>query len=320
MIRFISGNDLFLLGRRRRELQEAFLASSPEAELFVFDFEDQGRPEDVNRFFQACEAGLFAAPKMLIAFHPLALAAEAGERLEKFLETAALTERDDVTLLFIEPGNPKKSDPLMKWFAKHAQSEVLAALEERGQEKLVLEELARLGSGARFSREGLRLFLARAGKDTANLCTELEKLALYRAGEEIRPADVELMVGSDKEDTVFQALDALARGDRGTALLLFRNAAENKEGVLPLLALCAWQLRQFMMVREASDSGLRESGQIAKQTGISPFVAGKALRVTGEFPLARTRRGLRMLAEADQEIKRGDTDSLLALDLFISRL
>lgn len=57
MIIFLHGEDEFLVLRRKRALVQAFTKKYPAGEVFTFDFEDQGRPEDVKRALGACEGG-----------------------------------------------------------------------------------------------------------------------------------------------------------------------------------------------------------------------------------------------------------------------
>ncbi|MFZ2299781.1 MAG: DNA polymerase III subunit delta [Candidatus Moraniibacteriota bacterium] len=317
MLLLIHGEDGFLVNERRRALQDAFARKYPLAEAFIFDFEDQGTADDVRRALGACEGGLFATKKMIVFLHPFALG-ETGEKLLlDFLGHFVQKTETEVTLLFVSPGKTKKTHPLARFLAKHATEEVLGKLEEKAVTAHIRRELALIDAGAGFTHEALRIFIASVGIDTARIRTELGKLATFKPGGTFEAADVLLLVGAVPENAIFEALDALGRGDKKRALLLFHREASGPEGAHPILAMCAWQARRLLLVREAFDRGIRRVPDVAAETKLPPFAVQKMLGTIGLLPLARIKRGLAMLSDFDTQFKRGAMDPHVALDLFV---
>ena len=132
--------------------------------------------------------------------------------------------------------------------------------------------------------------------------------------------DILLFLRPSSETTIFQALDAMSRGERQRAFLLFteEQAGESKqESVYGLLSMCAWQLRRLIQIREAFDQGIRDAAGIARETKLPPFAVQNALRSLGGLPLSRLTSGLILLADMDAAMKIGELDPGVALDTFV---
>ena len=318
MLLFIHGEDVFRVNERRGVFQKAFAKKYPQAEFFVFDFEDQGTPDDVRRALGACETGLFATEKMVVFLHPFELGDTTEKLLLDFLESFVEKAESETALLFVHPGKIKKTHPLARFLAKHTDNEeVCAKPETKNIAAYIKRELAAIDATAGFSRDALFLFVSSLGDDTGRIRTELEKLAAYKPGGVFEAVDVTLLTGSVAENVIFEALDALGRGDKKRALVLFHREASGTEGAHPLLAMCAWQARRLLQVREAFDKGIRRAPDIASATKLQPFAVQKMLGTIDHFPLPRIKNGLAMLSDFDTAFKQGAMDPLVALDLFI---
>lgn len=321
MFLFIHGEDGFLVNRRKLALQKAFAQKYSGADIFTFDFEDQGTVEDVRRALLACEEGLFAARKMVIFLHPFELSETAEKFLLAFLNNFTKKISTAVTLMFVHPEKIKKTHSLARFLAKHSdKEEVLEKLQEKNTAVFIQRELASIDARASFSPSAMRLFSDSLGTDTARIVSELGKLAVFKPGSRFEVDDVALLVSAMAERAIFPALDALVYGEKERALLLLRREALGSEGVYPVLAMCAWQVRRLLLVREAFDHGIQGTSAIAAQTKLPPFVVQKMLGAVKNFSLVRIKRGLTMLSDFDTVLKRGGMDPSVALDLFVWKL
>lgn len=318
MILFLHGEDGFLVNRRRLALQKAFAQKYPEADIFTFDFEDNGTPEDVRRALSACEEGLFAARKMVIFLHPFELGETTEKLLLAFLENFARKEVPEITLLFVHPEKIKKTHKLARFLEKHSnKTDVFEKLQEKNIAAFIKNELKAIDDKASFSFSALRMFSDSLGNDTARIVAELEKLSAFKPGGVFEESDVLLLTGIAAEKNIFSALDALSRDDKKRALFLLRREADSLENTLKTLAMCAWQARRMILVREMFDKGMRSASDIAARTKLQLFAVQKMFGVINNFPLSRIKRGLAMLSDFDTEFKRGGMDPRVALDLFI---
>lgn len=297
---------------------QAFARKYPTGETFVFDFEDEGRPEDVRRALDACEGGLFATEKMIVFLHPLVLVETAEKRLLQFLKENVATLPKHTILLFVHVGKLKKTHPVTKaLLAKMDKEEVYDALDGRALRSLMTKELAAFNGAVRFDAPALELFLAATQGDMARMFSEMEKLALFKSEGQITVADVELLIAAPEEQNIFLALDALGRGDRRQALFLFRKESSRPEGVFPVLSMCAWQVRRLLLVRDAYDRGIRRPSDIASATKLPPFTVQKAMATIEHFPLTRLKKSLALLSDIDTDLKQGKADPAVSLDLFV---
>lgn len=318
MILFLHGEDAFRVNERRNVFQKTFAKKYPHAEFFVFDFEDQGTLEDVRRALGACEGGLFVTQKMIVFLHPFELGEVSEKLLLDFLEKFREKPETEVALLFVSPGKTRKTHPLARFLAKYAdKEEVLEKPDEKNMAAYIKRELSLIDAEAIFSREALSVFAASLGTDTARIRSELTKLSTFKPGGVFEVSDVALLVGAAPENAIFEALDALGRGDKKRALFLFHREASGSEGAHPILAMCAWQTRRLLLVREMFDRGVQRAPDIASQTKLPPFAVQKMLGTINNFPLARIKKGLLMLCDFDTEFKRGGMDPYVALDLFV---
>jgi DNA polymerase III delta subunit len=318
MLFFLHGEDIFRVNERQSVFQKTFAKKYPQAEFFVFDFEDEGSPDGVKRGLASCEEGLFATQKMVTFLHPFVLGQPQEKHLLDFLERFIKKTDTEVALLFVNPGKIKKTHPLAKFLAKYAdKEEIIERLEEKNIAAYVKRELAIIDAQARFSPLALELFILSLGVATQNIRTELQKLSTFKPGGVFETEDIRLFVGSAKEVVIFEALDSLGRGDKKRALLLFHREAVGSEGAYPLLSMCAWQARRLLLVREMFDHGIRRTGDIAAQTKLPPFAVQKMLGTINNFSLQRIKNGLSLLSQFDAQLKVGTMDPLVALDLFI---
>lgn len=147
--------------------------------------------------------------------------------------------------------------------------------------------------------------------------SELEKLALYAAGRSIRAQDVALLVTPISLDSVFAFVDALAgrQGPAATSQLhRFLNAGEPP---LRLLSMIVRQFRLLVRTRALLEKAT-QAEDLASTLGVPPFVAAKLARQAQRFSAPFLRQALVRLRDVDHAIKTGQTDPVLALDLFVA--
>ncbi len=317
MVIFLHGEDDFLVGRRKRALVKAFQKKYVQAEVFVFDFEDQGTPEDIRRALSSCESGLFAAEKMVVFLHPFVLGEGAEKILVEFLKQQTKRVEEKNILLFVHGGKVKKTHPLTSALLKVVDTEEMIEVPKGKEAMFVRKELARLNPELTLHSHPLTLFLEATGNNTARMVSELEKLAAFKERGDITADDIRLLLEPPQGQVIFEALDALGRGDKKRALFLFHREVTKPGGAFPVLALCAWQVRRLLLVREAYDRGMRRPADVAQETKLAPFAVQKIFTSIEHFPLARIKQGIILLSDIDTQLKQGKADPLVALDMFV---
>jgi DNA polymerase III subunit delta len=313
MITLLTGPDHALLISKKRALKSAFLAHHTNGQVVEFDFSDDASARRLKVVYEASESDLFSQPKCLILDTPSMFT----EDIRKALISLITEKSEQVEWILIEPGNLKKTELYTKALLSLPKIEVVHAEipSDDERKKLIGELLSTAPEELRLNQKATVLFLERVGKDTAKLESEIEKLIVYKGSGVITVEDVELLLEPTLEDTAFLALDALAKGEREKATLLFHNAFLWKKDALPILGLCTWQIRQLILLREVYDTGVRQDRILANQSGVSPFVASKLSRVLESFPLSRLKQAHALIREYDSGIKRGLIEQGVAIDL-----
>lgn len=316
MIVLLSGKDRFRLMRRRSELKRAFREECPDGES-VSIYANEEPPHVAKRIADAGAADLFGAPRLVDIEGAFGLPDDEKERICDALKKAIASSR----FVFTSDTAAKPRDPLASFLKKHADTvEEFPILSHEEAREFLAAEARTVSGDVSFSRSAADRLIALFPGDSASLSGYAKTLASYRQTGEIGLPDVELFVSGNPKEKVFAALDALVSGDRGKAIaMLLGESRADSGGVPKLFGLVAWQLRELLKVRGEHDRGVMRSADIAKATGMHPFVVGRLLSRMSGFPLARLRDGFSLLTSLDADLKVGRIDPDLALTLFVKK-
>lgn len=160
---------------------------------------------------------------------------------------------------------------------------------------------------------------------------ELQKLAVWAgAGGKVSAELVRETVGGWRTRTMWDALDAVADGDAGTALTLLNQLLRGGDHPLALFGQMAWSLRRYGMATEIVYQQLRASKRPRLSSAISEagfYARGSEMdKATARLKSMGSKRSgkiLDWLREADLSLKRshstGDRGRLV-LELMIAKL
>lgn len=158
------------------------------------------------------------------------------------------------------------------------------------------------------------------GADVGRIAVELEKLSLY--GKPITAADLPLLVPDARQSTIFALVNALGRRDRARSLDTL-DALVREGEYLPLaLTFLAGQFRMALVAKEAN---LRSAQQVQghfQKTGV-PMWGSRADQVwstAGKFSKEQLERGLKLIFEADRDLRSARPDDRTVLESFVVRL
>ena len=94
------------------------------------------------------------------------------------------------------------------------------------------------------------------GNNLNLLSREIEKLATYKNKGEITGNDVDLLVKSKIDTDIFKTVDALARGDKKTALKMLHDHLDDGEDPFYLLSMYFYQFRNLVKVKPLAEKNL----------------------------------------------------------------
>ncbi len=159
------------------------------------------------------------------------------------------------------------------------------------------------------------------GTDLHTLNNELEKLALYVAGQRpVQTADIELLVPYTEEAENFGLTNAIGQRNVRRAYDQLHKLLDEGKHPMAILGLIAAQIRGLLEVKDMAERGLSPP-EIAKIKGWnSDYPARMRLKEAAKFSMVRLEEVLEQLLQIDLDIKTGRVDSLLALDVLVARL
>jgi DNA polymerase III subunit delta len=189
------------------------------------------------------------------------------ENLETYLENPSPT---GVLLLVPEsfPGNTR--------LAKKAKKigQVISCEPVKAQNlPRYLAEYAKQTHGVTLAPDAAALLVELGGDDSGMLCSEVDKLAAYVADPEhdrkrIEAADVQTLVGNNRQFNVFNVIDVMTQGQAGLALkLLEQMLSQDRDAQYKAVGAFAWHFRRLYNGRLMLDQNVPER-QVIQQLRI----------------------------------------------------
>ncbi len=295
-----------------------------------------GRQVTLADLLHACDALPFLAEKRLVIVEGLASRLSSPEE-EKVLSSAAkgkgllkdivgyLSRLPETTcLILVENETVKENHPLYKEtaargkeFAKH-----FPLLQGADLERWISQRAKR--KGAQIDSQAVKELTIYAGSNTRLLDIELEKLATYMGGKQpIRVEDVHRLVSYVREESIFRLVDALGERNGPAAIQVLHQLMEDSPEpsyALYVLSMIARQFRLLMQAKEMVEQRL-PAVEIMKVLHLSHrFILDKLLLQARNFSLDRLKALYRKLQRIDVDIKTGNMETALALDLFVAEV
>lgn len=170
-----------------------------------------------------------------------------------------------------------------------------------------------------FHDQTVRTLVELTKQNMDHLDKELIKIRDYFSDASERELTPQLMgdlVPSAIEDNVFLLTEALANRHLEMAYHVYSDLMKQKEEPIKLIVIIANQFRLFKQVQLLQAGGMREK-DIASELDVHPYRVKIAMGQARRFKADELDGIIRQLAEADLQIKTGQVDGQLALELFI---
>ena len=321
MIIFLYGEDEFRSQRKLAEIKNKFLEKSKEgANLSLFDYLEKSYDLD-EIILKASSEGLFS-PKQLIIIKNLLISKKdiSDEKLLDFLKRKGEGEFQNVVLVFWEGADFDKKYPLAKFLLKAGKCQEFELLEGAKLKSWMISEIGKVGKGkVSISPEAVEKLSVYVGNDLKLLSKEIEKLVSYKDSGEIKDEDVEKLVKSKIDTDIFKTIDALARGDKKTAVKLLHEHIESGDHPLYMLDRYFYQFRNLLKVKSLVEKNMPQP-EIASKLKLHPYVVKKSVEQSGRFTFEELKGLYKKLCDIDAEAKTGKVDIELALDKFVAEV
>ena len=150
--------------------------------------------------------------------------------------------------------------------------------------------------------------------DLAQLEKDIYKISRACSSDTVNMQLIEDIMIGDSDRFVFGLVDALVAGERGKALAIAEAIIRDEDGSMAVLALLTKQFEIMYDALELNEKGYSIS-QMAKKTGINEFRFKRAFSAAGRYSKRRIGKILTELYNTDRDIKNGNIDKDVALEL-----
>jgi DNA polymerase-3 subunit delta len=182
-------------------------------------------------------------------------------------------------------------------------------------------------AGAKMDPDAARELVDALGADMMLVSSELEKLLLYTMGRgRITIGDVETMVLSAKQRSLYELTDAISAHDRvralGVLIGLLNSSDAGEDAAIGHLYMLARTFRQMLVILEKNVRDSRAIWQVLWQGfRMPPFAAEDLIRQARRYKSRRDlTRALKLIARADLELRSSPPDKRLVLERLVYEL
>jgi DNA polymerase III subunit delta len=183
----------------------------------------------------------------------------------------------------------------------------LARVEEGDAMRWIVESAG--AQGVKVETDAAREMVDAVGGDMMMIANELEKLILYVGDKKrITLGDVETMVLSAKQRSLYELMDAISQKDRARALGILEamlSSGDGDEAAIGHLYMLAKTYRQMLVISEKRVRDSRALWQALWQGfRVPPFAAEQVIAQARRFKSrSELTRGLRLIARADLALR-----------------
>lgn len=316
MIILIFGQENFLVQQKFRELKKDYLAKNPQAQIEVFDLED----DQVKEVEESLQSGtsLFSPKKLLILKNIFSLSGTGYEKMYQLIKKAS-KENGDLTMIIAESGKPKGK--MLNYLKRNAKLLEFKQLDQAQLKKWITEEVRnRSNDQLTISQDALTSLCEITQCNLWHIHNEIDKLIQFCSKGEISINDLEEVTKGQIETGIFDLVDAIGIKDKPRAIELKNNLVMQGDNEFYIFSMIHTQLRNIMKVSECASKGITDHAQVSKLCSMHPFVVKKTLSQQGKFDKGELKEIFSLAAKIDVMAKSGKVNIDEALDYFIVKV
>lgn len=292
----ICGGDTFSSLRRLKNITKEGALS----ELSFFNLKEDGW-DDISDTLRA--RTIFNNKRTIVIKKPFE-----NNSLVKNME---LLESSPHNIILYHQGKPPKNK-----LSNSAQKEEFKRPKKKRLKDWVKKEAQR--HHISLSPKALEAIIKRTKGDLWALNQELLKLSSWKNATssneaQIEKEDIDKFLSEPLEENIFKIIDAVANQNKGQALDLVHGAINRGDHPLYLLSMIAYQFSNLLAVKDKL-----KKGQSPQELDLHHFVIQKSTQMSKNFSFQRLEDIFQKIADLDYEVKTGQIDQELALDVLLS--
>ncbi len=290
MVFFFYGPNTYAARRKLREMAAAYIQKS--GSNFGLERID-GQSVSLDSLTSALQASPFLANTRLVIVENLGSNKVVAEKATAVLENIP----DSTVVAFYDPEVDQRTT-YFKTMSKQSKAVKFDKLNPAQLTAWTKREVQLIGGHIDSSITAL--LVDRIGDDQWRLAQEISKLVSYDAN--ITTEAVKLLVVASQTQSIFDLVDAMSTGRLAQALIIFRQLISERTNEFYILTMVTWQLRNLLL---AKTSGGLSAPELARQAGMSPYVATKALARQHSYSEKSLKLAFIAAVDTDYAIKSG---------------
>lgn len=259
--------------------------------------------EIFGKIHQASDTiSMFNQKKLIIIENIFSVSQETQKEILEFLKKRHLERNRDITIIFWVEEVATKND-LFRFLKTKAKSQEFEPLKGPQLKNWIKNYVSQ--QKGNIEAKAIDRLIEYVGNDLWRMSNEINKLILFKMGDQISVEDVELLVKPEIDLNIFEMVDALGQKNKSKVLKIFNQFLEKREDEGYLLSMFIYQIRNLIKVKAG--------GRLV----MHPFVAKKSRQQARNFSFEDLKKIYHQLLTIDFEIKTGKTDPKTAIELFV---
>ena len=157
------------------------------------------------------------------------------------------------------------------------------------------------------------------GGTMSALSGEIDKIASYAVGDEIRKSDIDAVVEPVLDAVVFDMTDALGEGDYDRALGMLQKLFKMQQEPIAILGAVGAHLRRLSAARILMDAG-RGGDDLMQVCGMKDYPARKTMAAAKHFSSRFCARAADLVLDTDSKLKTSFDDPQRLMELLLLQL
>jgi DNA polymerase-3 subunit delta len=313
MFKLYYGEDTFSIKEDISAIEKEFIAKEgSDINLSKLD----GSNLNLGAFISNVNAAPFLGEKRLIIIKNL-LIENSDKELKKKIASQLPSIPESSDVLFVEFGLPDKREGLFKALDK--SSKYFPPFDDIKLRTWLLAEFKK--EGIAISNPDIFKIAFAVGPDLWRLTNEVSKLSSWARSQKrdkIESGDVDKFIVQTDKFKIFDLTDSIARKDSRRSFQILNSFLESGEDEFMIFNMIIFQFRNMLIISDLAKR-VREH-EIAKASGIHPFVVKKTLESLRNFSDSRLSEIYASLHEIDFKVKSGESDLGLSIAMLVADL
>lgn len=193
----------------------------------------------------------------------------------------------------------------------------IGTVKEFNKKNDLTDILKNMFEGYNVSIQDIRFMIDRCGNNLDILSQEVNKIKIYKdTDKNITKEDIINLTSKNIDIDIFGFVDTIVNKNKNKALEIYKEMLINGEEPIKILVILANQFRIIYQAKELYKQGY-SGNDIATMIGIHPYRIKLALEKARDYNSDTLLKYLEKLADLDYDIKVGNIESSLGLEMFI---